>query len=604
MTYDHPIGTVNFDFYKFYDHPVGTVDFAGDVPPEPPAPWYQIPVGISPGVRMAFKDGIPTSKSVDSSWGSSRLIEPVIEIGFSTTNAIEKSLDLAWKGLGQLYKTNRAGWKRLLAYDARVQALWRNLGEQDLNKALVYGDCVPVGKRVAVDYGHPPPKDLDKKLDYGSLPERDIDKFDVPWGNPPAKDRFHKTVWGKKYYEEICTRDYVHPDGFVEFNFETDILDVGTKDHINFYFDALTYDRRCKWREPSGWRDAYDYRPPVIVPTGLSLRTYIMMSTAQLNRLPDNLPIPVKSITMSLDWDSVHWSLAATVIGGDVRDLSPTNNGPIETQVKINGTTWNCLVDDWSRDVGSKGKITRGIRGRSLTAMLGAPWAGRKTEVQSQQRTARQLMIEQLENSGWTIDCSLDDWLLPAGTLKIDGKTPLSVVKRIAATAGGFVRPDPTAKTLYILPKYKVAPWAVVRADADIILPGAMVARDQGAWDGRANADVVHMVGSISVSAKRTGSAGTLPAPDVNDELLTEVVVARARSIFEIGRCGRWQKHSLSLPVFSDAVPGVIFPGQVIGVDDDTSWLGFVTAVSVKADWGKGGLVVRQIVHLEVYCGD
>jgi hypothetical protein len=306
---------------------------------------------------------------------------------------------------------------------------------------------------------------------------------------------------------------------------------------------------------------------------------------------------------MSLDWDSVHWSLAATVIGGDVRDLSPTQGGPIEVEVKINGTTWNCVVDDWSRDLGFASEV-RGIRGRSLTAILGAPWATRKTEVQSQDRTAIQLMEEQLENTGWTISCGVDDWLLPAGSLQIDGETPLATIKRIARTPGGFIRPDTATKTLHILPKYKVAPWAAVRVDADIILPGAMVARDRGAWDGRANGDVVHMVGSISVAAKRAGSAGVTAAPDVHDPLITDLAAGRPRAVFELGRCGHWQKHVLSLPVFSDAVPGVIFPGQLIGVDDDTSWLGFVTAVSVRADWGTNGLVVRQTVSMEVYCGD
>ena len=297
-------GNIVFELYGNYAIPAGDnlhielVDCEGDGPPEPSPPWYQMAVGISPDIKMGFKEGVTTSKGVDSGWGSSTLVEPMVAIGYSKNDEIERSLDLAWKGLGQLYKTNRAGWKRLLAYDARVQALWRNLGMHDLEKTLAHKDGRSINGSVEVDYGNPPPKDFDKKLAYDDFPELDIDGFDVPWGNPPTKDKFHKTVWGKKYYQEICTRVYESPIGLsVDLDLHVDIMDVGTGDHINMYFDKLTYDRRCKWREPSGWRDAYDYRPPKIIPQTQTKKCWILMNTALLKRVSDNKPLDVKSMT-------------------------------------------------------------------------------------------------------------------------------------------------------------------------------------------------------------------------------------------------------------------------------------------------------------------
>ncbi len=601
---------VEFNFEPGYTSPNGLEIKFGETgePVDPPIPVT--PAKPHHGISIPWGQLKALDKSFAVPWGDKRrgLSKTIAIVG---ATAKEKDVSKTIIKSGDFKRVDvsvSASWEDLkLHYSCTVALPWKNsIGGKDAAYSMKWNECSSLcDVQTSVPYLAPPPKDTCKKILFGDSTNFIEYRIVLPWkGKVPAKDASHRTFWGKKWYELICVKDYNTPGlDEIAFNFNEPISQTGDGLNTDFFFTHNSFDERCSQREPSGWRDQYHYIKPPILPMGMSLRTYIMISSAQLNRLPDNLAIPVKSLTLSLDWDSVHWSLAANVIGGDVRDLSPTPDGPIEVEAQINGTIWNCVVDDWARDR-AFAKQGRSIRGRSQTAILGEPWAIKKTEVQSQARTAVQLMTEQLENTGWSLSSTIVDWLLPAGTLKIENETPLATIKRIATAAGGFVRPDTATKTVHVLPKYKVAPWKLTRADADMVLPGAMVVRDNGSWDGRAEADAVHIVGGISVFAKREGSAGAKPTGDVNDPLITETSVARSRAIYEIGKCGRWQKHSLSLPVFADKVPGVILPGQIIAVDDSTSWFGFVTAVSITADWGSDGLVVRQQVSVEVYCGD
>ncbi|CAG36325.1 hypothetical protein [Desulfotalea psychrophila] len=606
--YAPPLGDhINFDLEAGYTPPAGDKIYFGGEPTEPPEPQPE-PIPLKPymGKNIPWGAGLARDRRSGAGWSNQRRF---LSRSFGLVAGKSRGQDmvqaLPWGTTITRDRLKETGWQILREVCCGTSSFYIALFGKDTCRSMPWDSLKPLKVISALAYLAPPPQDLRCSLLFADGFTRLDDAFALPYiPILPVKDASHRTLWGDAYYAAVCVQEYEPPaSDSISFDLDEPISLVGDGDHIDFVFDSNSYDERCSQREPSGWRDANTFVPPPTLPTGLSLRTYIMMSSAQLNRKPDDLPIPVKSLSLSLDWDSVHWSLSATVIGGDVRTLSPTKDGPIEVEAMINGTTWACVVDDWSRDQ-SFGAEGRSIRGRSRSAILGTPWAPRKTEVEDGARTALQLMEAELENSGWTISSTLVDWLLPADTLQKSGATALDTIKRIATAAGGFVRPDTKNKILHIQPKYKVAPWKAKRSDADMVLPASMVVRGNAAWDGREDADAVHIVGGISVAATRAGTAGGTIAPDVTEPLITEVDAARARAIHELGRCGRWQKHSFSLPVFEDAVPGLILPGQIIAVDDDTTWLGFISSVSIKADWGSAGLVVRQEIAVEVYVGD
>lgn len=601
--------------YGLYTAPAGNainlelVDCAGDEPPQPPPPWYQIPSAISPGVAIVFGDGRDVSKGVESPWSCSRLIEPHVSVVFGDADRIEKELDVLWKGLGQLYRRNRVAWGRLLSYDHRVQAFWRNLQGKDLHKRCLYGTTLESDNSVEARYGYPPEKDQLRGIPYGDFPEFDADLFDVSWGSPPAQDRSHETVWGPKYYQEICTRKYVPAVGNdLNFDLQKPIEEVGDKDHVDFWFESLSYDERCNQREPSGWRDAYTYTPIDLIPEGAHRRCYIMNNLVTFTRVSDAAAIEAKSISLSTDFDSFCWSLTTDLGSVDAVDLlQPTDSGPIPVAIGINGHDFVLQSESWSparRFAGSSG--TAG--GRSLSAELAAPEAVALTYIETNARNAQQIAADALQFTGWTLDWQMTDWLIPAGVFSSNAQTPLQIVKTLAEAGGGFVQSHMESKTLIVRPRFSAMPWDWDTATPDIIIPESMMTHINGEWQPRSayNAAFVSgtVEGGISMKLTRNGTAGDVAAGLITNPFFTATEVCTAHGKKVLAESGKWLKVSCALPVFAEPEqPGVLLPGMLVSVTGVNPWRGMVASISVTAAWQRS-LVVRQAVELWRYYGD
>lgn len=614
--YSIPAGNkIVLEIYREYVPPVGNaihlelVDCAGDIPPVPPPPWYQIPSDISPGVAIVFGDGGDVSKRIDSPWGGSRVIEPQVSVAFGDSERIERKLDSAWKGLGQLYRKNRIVWARLLSFDHKVQAIWKNLQGKDLPIRIPYGSGVEQDDSIVSDYSCPPEKDQLRGIPFEEALERDAKLFDAPWGNPPAKDRSHETVWGPKYYEEICTRDYLPVAGDeLHFDLHKDIEEVGDKDHVDVWFDSLSYDERCNQREPSGWRDAYTYTPVGLIPSGAVRRCYIMNNLVTFTRVSDQAPIQAKSISIGTDFDSFCWSLSTDLGSQEAVDLlQPTESGPVPVAIGINGHDFIVQAESWSparvfaRSVGRAG-------GRSLSAELAPPEAVTLTFIESNARNAQQIAAAVLEYTGWTLNWQMVDWLIPAGVFSCHEQTPLQIIKTLAEAGGGFVQSDMENKTLIVKPRFSIMPWDWETATPDIIVPEDMMTHINGEWTPRPayNAAFVSgtVEGGISMKLTRNGTAGDVAAGLVTNPLFTATEVCLAAGKKILAESGKWMKVSCGLPVMTDPeVPGVLLPGMLVSVTGVNPWRGMVASVNVTASWQRS-LVVRQAVELWRYYGD
>jgi len=607
MAYIPPIGSaVNFDFSGAYVPPDGGNILLGQA---------QVPV-------QAHLD----NPDFDVPWGQL----PVVDAGPRS----------GWKDLRQVTASFGMGWIRRLAVNSETCASWKEKGAKDNSWRALHGDCAEKVSRttfsrwrsktpadnqrsaswsmpVALDVEHgsrsvsPPALEVFVAITHDAKTILDLSAFDVPWGNPPPKDLLHRTVWGKKYYQEICWRKYEPPaGGNIQFNLHTPLSQVDDGDHIRFRFDQFSYDRRCSWREPSGWRDPYFYRPPSVIPSGLWASVYVMLNTAYLTRLPERTPIDITSLTIGTDWDSLYWTLKATV-GSDaaLALLEPTEDGPILVEASVNGHLWKFQVDKWTTGE-AFGSKSRSIDGRSISAQLGAPLAEIRTYTEAEARTAQQLMASELENTGWSVAFNgLDDWLVPGGIHCYQDQTPMQVIKGIADTCRAIVATDMAAQTIRIKPRYKVTPWALSSAVPDLVIPASMAARKDGEWDERPFFNAVYVAGEaggISATVTREGTAGDLQAPMVTSKLITATEAARALGIAVLGASGKWSKHRIELPVFAAPnVPGVIQPGSIIEYSlGASSWKGFVTAVSVTAPRTRDGLKVRQTIDVERYHGN
>jgi hypothetical protein len=595
-----------FEFSGYYTPAAGDQIHLSNVIPEPELRQ------LSPDFAVPWGEMERLNRLLGTGWNERRFVTRTFSTSHRTLAVIERASRSGWRQKEALDETLRSGWKDLTGRREReTSSPWLSIVPKDRRYRVPWSDSKKrPDRRIIVGYGHPPPMERAYNLLHGNHPVNDIIIRSPYINRIPWKDVLHRTMWGPKFYAEVCWRHYRPPAGDkVKHNLHLSITHVGDKDHIDFFFDQYTYDRRCVWREPSGWRDAYFYIPPGLIPEGPYSTVYTMINTAYLTRLPDRAPIDVSSITVSTDWDSVYWSVKAYV-GSDAHlaMLESTEDGPILIETAINGHTWNFQVDKWGTGR-AFGSISRNIDGRSVSAQLGAPAAELRTRTETEQRSAQQLMAAELENTGWAVIMAGDDWLVPGNTFSYADQTPMQIIKTIADTAGAMVYTDMTAKTITVKPRYAVPPWNWPSTPASIIIPSSMAEKIDGEWDERPFYNAVFVSGEangISAKVSRGGTAGDLIAPMVTDKLLTATEPVRARGISILAASGKWSKYRVDLPVFPPpAVPGVILPGTILQfVDGLTSWKGIVTAVSVRAGRGKNGLKVRQALDVERYHGN
>jgi hypothetical protein len=604
MAYVPPIGSaVNFEFSEIYISDAGGNIILGKLAavilPDHPdfnIPWNQLPA-VDNGPTSGWKDRRQLTTSIGMGWLRRLVVEAKAATSWRDKAATDESMRSSWGDCqSKIGRSTYSRWRDKAAADQFRSMQWSLFNTIDANHA---------SKSVS-----PPALEVFVTIGHDSMPVLDLTAV-FPWGNPPPKDLLHRTVWGKKYYQEICWRRYEpQPGNSLDFNIHLPITLVDDGENIRFRFDQYTYDRRCNWREPSGWRDAYSYIRPGLAPTGPWSSVYVMINTAFLTRLPERTPIDITGMTISTDWDSLYWTIKAG-IGSDaaLALLEPTEDGPVLIEASINGHLWQFQTDRWSTGR-SFGSNSRSIDGRSISAQLGAPMAEIRTYTEAEARSAQQLMAYELENTGWSIVFDgLDDWLVPAGVHCYQDQTPMRVIKSIADTCRAIVQTDMQAKIIRIKPRYKVSPWQLATATPDVIIPAAMAARLDGEWDERPFFNSVFVsgeAGGITAKIIREGSAGDVEAPMVTSKLITATEVARSLGIATLGGSGKWSKHSIELPVFaSPSVPGVIQPGSIIEYNlGATSWKGFVTSVSVSAPRSRDGLKVRQTIDVERYHGN
>jgi hypothetical protein len=324
---------------------------------------------------------------------------------------------------------------------------------------------------------------------------------------------------------------------------------------------------------------------PVVVPIR---RVYFVINNVTLHRLPDGLPVPVFSLSLSLDAASWTWGFDAQLPAAAESLIAPgSNGGPVELVASVNGTTFRVLAESISRER-IFGDASIRISGRGRNAVLAAPYAPVMTFRNSEARTARQLMDDVLTLNGiplgWNIDWSLTDWNVPSGVFTQQG-TWMEALVAIAGAAGGYLLPHPSDQTIRVRHRYPVAPWDWGTVTPDFVLPVDAVSRESLRWVEKPAYNRVFVSGQdvgVLGQVTRTGTAGDVLAPMVVDALITEAAAARQRGITVLADTGHQIEVSLRLPVLADT--GIIQPGAFVEYHDGSATrLGIVRSTQVEA---------------------
>lgn len=346
----------------------------------------------------------------------------------------------------------------------------------------------------------------------------------------------------------------------------------------------------------------------VVIPV---LRYYIVINSASLTRVSNNLPLPVTGLSLSIDSDSAHWTWSATLPLRSLDDLEPDSPGEfVELEAIVNGLPWRLLVE-------RKGEKERfdsaslSIGGRGVAAELSDPTYpvvshdNVDSAAMAQQLAAAALSINGVP-LGWDLDWQAADWLVPAGAWVHSG-TPLDAVVRIAAAAGAYVQAAPGSRALRVVPRYPVAPWEWSSATPALVLPASAVIERSTDHVNRAAYNVVYVsgqAGGVLARVKRAGSAGDRAAQMIVDGLVTHADAARGRGLEVLGNTGAQQIVSLETGILPAS--GVIHVGTLMDwTRGAVARRGLVRSLSVTASVPTGAskdpVKVRQTIGVETH---
>lgn len=342
---------------------------------------------------------------------------------------------------------------------------------------------------------------------------------------------------------------------------------------------------------------------PLVIPT---LRYYIVLNTATLTRVSNNLRIPTFGLQISIAADSAKWTWSASVPLAKLGDLERDDpDTPVELEAEVNGQVWRLVLGS-IRESERFDSMSLQIGGYGLSDELGAPvFPAMSHDNMAGAATAQQLAAAALAIAGvdWSLDWQIDDWLVPAGAW-VHTATPLAAIARIAEAAGAYVQPAQASRVLRILPRYPVAPWNWSGETPDIIIPASAVIERGTDHVRKAGYNVVFVSGETGINARvwRDGTAANLPAASVVDSLITAASPARGRGLSILGDTGAQQRITLETGIRPD--DGLIHVGKLIdwtrGADIRRGLVRSL-AVSARGAQGTSPLIVRQTVEVECH---
>lgn len=345
---------------------------------------------------------------------------------------------------------------------------------------------------------------------------------------------------------------------------------------------------------------------PLVIPT---LRAYIVINSATLTRVSNNLRLPLKDISISGDFESAHWTWSATLPLRALADLEPDVPGEyVELEARLNDMPWRLLVEKRS-EAERFDKTSLRVSGRGVSALLSAPGAASAphnnllSDQTAQQLAAAALTINGVSN-GWTLDWQGVDWLLPAGVWAHTG-TPMEAVVRLAEAGGAYVLAAPAAQSLAIMARYPAAPWEWASLAPGVVLPAAATLERGSEEIVRPGYNIVFVCGrDINARVKRIGSAGDRPAQMIVDPLTAHADAARQRGLAVLAEANSHRMERLETGILPGY--GVIQIGTVLDwVRGQTTRRGIVRELAVAASLpggtSKDPVRVRQTLGVEIH---
>lgn len=342
--------------------------------------------------------------------------------------------------------------------------------------------------------------------------------------------------------------------------------------------------------------------PPIIIP---NLRSYIVHNV--ITATIGGIAVDILSFGIKTDMDSYCWQGDITITAKDYAKIKSKLDAPRGSEpminVTVNGFVFAFIAEEQSRSR-KFAQNSHSLSGRSITARLGADYAGSQGGLIDQASYVSQIVAQQLNELPISVlDWDINDWLVPAGAYSVANKTPIAVIQDIAAAGGGFVVSDASQATLSVRPRWPVAAWQLSSATPDVTVPIDVIIdiSDKRRTNARYNTVRLNSA-SEGGEVYRTTQGRDAEAPTQSHDLYTDrdaIVPAGTAILSDSGIHGiytlkmRWaDKYNIQLAQL----------GRIWQINDpEGAWRGVATGVSIDTGLDDGALTVSQTVTIDRY---
>ena len=611
---------------------------------------YSAPDGASITLDVVFGEPI---KPPPASWPVAPSITPQWQVRWEPAVDKQQGTDIGWCPANQKERfvrlRQRVASKKL---EPELHSLWGRIPGKETNSVLAWAHGHRCESIAAGFWGDVSAKDaVPTRAGWDDSIAANEIISGIWWGNPPGKDQRHGGGWYRVQEHlsgETEPTKYVPEPARLAFVFQGARYTPAHNESVWFALGSTVTSKASRPRNcsiQSSWNLARQYNPACQLPWGegqsqkrrdadYSIRfaantdpvdptdpndptsperpadkdTWLIMNTISVVTLPDQQPLDVTELAIELDIDSFTWQLSAQINNrASLNRVTPGQNGPKEIEVTINGWRWIFIVERYEASRSFNRERYR-IQGESRTKLLAAPYAPLRSDSESSPINAKQAAIQQLENTGFTLDWQSDgdfvtpDWTFPANTFSYHEQTPMHVIARIATTAGAVVIPSAENDVLTIQPRYPQSPWDWQQETAitQYIIPESMIISLSAQWKPQPHYNAAYVSGihaGVSVNVRRMGTAGNEPAPDIYDDWLVDVGLNTERGRNELAKAGNQSVVTLELPLMPvGEAPGLVLPGRLVEVIESVkAWYGLSLSVTISATGGGKGKVAQRV---------
>lgn len=356
------------------------------------------------------------------------------------------------------------------------------------------------------------------------------------------------------------------------------------------------------------------------------LRLYMILNTISMRRADDDTPIEIDNATVTADQSSWCWTLSGSLPGQELAKIVPDAGGPVEVILNVNGIEWNFFVESYDRKR-TFGKTTIGIRGRSTTALLDAPYAPTRaytSDIDYYLRALVQAELDRVPGPTWGLDWpdptalatqrqwDADDgtgngFLVPTGLFTYTQFTPMQAINYLVQSVGGYVQSHRTDKSIIVSSSYPRPHWNWGSGTPDLVLPKDVIMSDSLNWEEQPQYNRVYVTGKQGGQNILVRKADIFPidiqAPQYVHEFITDTYPAREKGKNIISASGKQAKITFEVPVDPTIDLSIITPGMLLKMTDPTlgepDWRGLVRGVSLTARASDREIRVSQTVNLE-----